>query len=126
MARIWKLQARTTLVMWSSNESLLSIVIPSTQSNSQSPVLQLFDLDLHFKVKVLAFFLASRIFRKQRKLEKNITTVIRWEVIYLPSNGDTGNVVHHDLDLHFQGHEFLIVNISINGSRKRLKIVAKF
>ena len=44
----------------------------------------------------------------------------------MPSNGGTGNVVHHDLDLHFQDHEFLIVNISINGSRKRLKIVAKF
>ena len=35
------------------------------------------------------------------------------EVMYLPSNGATVNVVHHDTDLYFQVHEFLIVNISI-------------
>ena len=33
--------------------------------------------------------------------------------MHLPSNGATANVVHHDLDLNFQGHEFFIVNISI-------------
>ena len=31
----------------------------------------------------------------------------------LSTNGATANVVHHDLDLHFQGHYFLNVTISI-------------
>ena len=31
--------------------------------------------------------------------------------MYLPSNGATTNVVHHDLDLHFQGHDFWNVNM---------------
>ena len=65
-------------------------------------------------------FLAFFLHREYSQTVKNITTAIRWEVIYLPSNGGTGNVVHHDLDLHFQDHEFVVVNISINGSRKRL------
>ena len=30
----------------------------------------------------------------------------------MPSNGDTANVVQHDLDLRFHGHEFCNVNIS--------------
>ena len=38
--------------------------------------------------------------------------VLAWEVEYLPSNGATANVVRHDRDLYFQGHEFLNVNIS--------------
>ena len=33
--------------------------------------------------------------------------------MHLTSNGATVNVVHRDLDLNFQGHEFLIVNILI-------------
>ena len=33
----------------------------------------------------------------------NITIAIRYEVSCLPTNGATANVVHHDLDLHFQG-----------------------
>ena len=42
----------------------------------------------------------------------NITIAIRWEVRYLPSNGATANVGHHDFDKHFQDHEFLNVNSS--------------
>ena len=30
----------------------------------------------------------------------------------MPSNGATANVVHYDLDLYFEGHELLNVNIS--------------
>ena len=30
---------------------------------------------------------------------------IRHEVGYLPSNGATANVVHHDFDLRSRGHE---------------------
>ena len=33
--------------------------------------------------------------------------------MYFTSNGAIANVVHRDLDLHFQGHKFLIVNIQI-------------
>ena len=33
--------------------------------------------------------------------------------MYLPSNGATVNVVHRDLDLNVQGHEFFIVDIKI-------------
>ena len=36
----------------------------------------------------------------------NITIALRQEVMYLPSNGAYSNVVHHDLDLDFQGNEF--------------------
>ena len=42
----------------------------------------------------------------------NITFVIRQEISYLLSNCTTAKVVRHDLDLHFQGHEFWKVNIS--------------
>ena len=41
-----------------------------------------------------------------------VTIVIKYEVIYLPSNDTTANVKPHDLDLHFQGHEFRNVSIS--------------
>ena len=34
----------------------------------------------------------------------NIITVIKEEVRYFPSNGTNVNVVHHDLDINFQGH----------------------
>ena len=35
----------------------------------------------------------------------NITFAIKSEVIYLESHGAIApNAVHHDLDLHFQGH----------------------
>ena len=34
--------------------------------------------------------------------------------MYLPSNGITGNVLHHDIDLHFQGHTFWNVSILIS------------
>ena len=30
----------------------------------------------------------------------------------MPSNGAVANVLYHDLDLHFQGHTLLNVNIS--------------
>ena len=58
-------------------------------------VLLLLDLDLRFKVKMLAF-LANGGDRA------NITLVI-----YLPSNGITANVVHRDLDLHFSRSRIL-------------------
>ena len=39
---------------------------------------------------------------------------------YLQANGITANVVHHDLDLYFKGHEFWNVNISktVRASKK--------
>ena len=42
----------------------------------------------------------------------NNTITIRMKVVYLSSNSATANVVHHGLDLHFQGHGFLIVNFA--------------
>ena len=36
----------------------------------------------------------------------NITIAIREEVWYLPLHGTTANIVYHDLNLYFQGHEF--------------------
>ena len=38
----------------------------------------------------------------------NITLVIRYEVIYLSSNGTIANIVHRHIDLHFRGHKILI------------------
>ena len=46
------------------------------------------------------------------RVEANITIAIREEVRYLPSTGANVNVTRHDLDPHFQGHEFWHVNIS--------------
>ena len=40
------------------------------------------------------------------KMRANISIAITLKVGYLLSNGVTGNVVHCDLDLHFQCHEF--------------------
>ena len=48
-----------------------------------------------------------------REIEQIITISIRLEVMYLPSNGATASVIHHDPDLHFQRDEFLNVKISI-------------
>ena len=41
-----------------------------------------------------------------------MTIAMRLKSMYLSSNGATANVVHHDLELDFQGNDFLIVNIS--------------
>ena len=41
----------------------------------------------------------------------HITIAIKYEVMYLPSNGTIVNVVHHDINLHFQGHKISSVNI---------------
>ena len=40
-----------------------------------------------------------------------ITTAIKFEVMYLLSNGAIANVVHRDLDQHIQGHKTWNVNI---------------
>ena len=42
----------------------------------------------------------------------NITIAMKKEVGYLLSTGATKNVVHHDLDIYFQAHEYWNVNIS--------------
>ena len=59
----------------------------------------------------------SIIFRKICFAGESAWQILLTELLfvrYLPLNGRTANVVrlHHDLDLHFQGHELLIVNIS--------------
>ena len=41
----------------------------------------------------------------------NITIATREEVMYLSSNGIIMNVVHHDLDLYFQGQKIGNANI---------------
>ena len=38
------------------------------------------------------------------KDRENITIAIKYELMYLQSNGAVANVVHRDLDLYFQGH----------------------
>ena len=43
----------------------------------------------------------------------NIAIAIRKEVMYLLSNGSFANVEHCNLDLNFEGHEFLKGIISI-------------
>ena len=45
------------------------------------------------------------ILTSKRSKNSNITIAIIKKVRYLPSNGTTANVIHPDLDLHFQGHE---------------------
>ena len=35
-----------------------------------------------------------------------ITIAIRYEVMYLPSNGAIANVIHYDLDPHFKVTKF--------------------
>ena len=42
----------------------------------------------------------------------NITIAVRFEVVHLPPNSGIVNVVHHDLDLHFQGRQFVNGNFS--------------
>ena len=61
----------------------------------------LHDLSLNFKGKT--FQLA--ILTSKRSKNANITIAIRLEVRYLQTNGANTNAVHHDLDLHCQGHE---------------------
>ena len=38
-------------------------------------------------------------------MEQTFTIAIKYELIYLLSNGVIAKVVHRDLDLHFQGHK---------------------
>ena len=42
---------------------------------------------------------------------ENITFTIKYEVVYLPSNGVIANFVHCSLDLHFQVHKIRSANI---------------
>ena len=47
---------------------------------------------------------------REREIEieserSNITIYITKAVRYLTSNGAVASVIHHDLDIHFQGHE---------------------
>ena len=58
------------------------------------------DLDLNFKHQT--FQVTSKDWTKI-----SIIITIGYEVLYLHSNCITANVVHHDHDLHFQGHEFI-------------------
>ena len=52
-------------------------------------------------------------FNKYRLESARVTIAKRVEVRYLPSNGATANVVYHDFDLYFQGHEIWNVSILI-------------
>ena len=68
------------------------------------PKIVLCDLDLNF----LGQTIQVAIVTSKRSKNANFTIAIRKEVRYLPSNGATANVVHHDHDLHFQDHKFCI------------------
>ena len=63
-----------------------------------------------FKVIVLSFSCNANISQTVRD-RANIT--INHEVGSHVSNGATANIEHHELDLYFQGHTILVVNISI-------------
>ena len=56
------------------------------------------------KVKDLTFVFANISLMVRDRA--NITIAIRYEVTYLPSNGTTASVVHHDLDIHFYVTKF--------------------
>ena len=79
----------------------------SNISSRVTQVLFFYSLTLTFivYVKVLAFFLFAYVWKTVSD-RANITIAIREEVMYLPSIGANGNTLHHDIDLHFQGHEF--------------------
>ena len=64
-----------------------------------------------FKVKVLVFFLIWECFTKGER-QNTLLKYYHQKFGYLPLNGATANVLDHDLDLHFQGHEFRNANIS--------------
>ena len=74
------------------------------QSNGASRVLLLLDTNLHFQGQSFDIFLFANIFETVRDIA-NITIVVRYEVEHLTSNGATATVMHHGLDLYFQGHE---------------------
>ena len=60
------------------------------------------DLDLNFEGQTFQLAIVTSIDWKMQALPLAVR--------YLPSNGTTANVVHHDC-VHFQGHELLKVNI---------------
>ena len=73
----------------------------------QDPFFYSLTLIFIFKIKVLAFFFFCEYTQKVRH-RANITIVIRYEVVYLPSN-----VVHHDPDLLFKVTNVWNMTISI-------------
>ena len=60
------------------------------------------ELDLYFQGQTTQV----NILTSKRWKNADTTIAIRWEVRYLPWNGATVNLVHHDLDLQFQGNNF--------------------
>ena len=68
------------------------------------------------------FFPSNGIIMNVLLCELNLSfhrQIFQVTIRYLPSNGATANVVHHGLDLYFQGHKFLNVN------RELAKIVSR-
>ena len=66
------------------------------------------DLDINFQVQI---FEEDIMTSKCWKKNANIIVAIGYEVRYSSSNCVTANVVHHNLDLNNQGHEFGNVNL---------------
>ena len=73
---------------------------------------QSIDLDLHFQGQILEFlFFCQYLAKGESYCTHYYCHRIGCEAF--PSNGAITNVVHYDLNLNFQGHEVLNVNISI-------------
>ena len=58
------------------------------------------------------------------KDKANIIIVIKYEIMYFPSNGSIANVVHPDLDLHFQAltYIFKVTKFEMLMSGKRCEL----
>ena len=67
-----------------------------------SSVFLLHDLELNYQGQTFQV----TILKTKGLKNTNNTVAIRWKVRHLPSYGATATVVHHDLDLHSQGHTF--------------------
>ena len=72
-----------------------------------------YSLNLTFILKYFWHFSSFANISQTVRDIANITIVTRLEEVHLPSNGGTANAVHLDIELHFRGHAFLNVNITI-------------
>ena len=84
-------------------------IIEIFHSNGASLDFLFRDLD-DFQGQIFTFQLICE-YRANGRDRANITIANQYEVMYLPSNGAIANIVHRDLDLHFQCHKISNANI---------------
>ena len=67
------------------------------------PLRILYSVTVTYVLKIKLF---KWLFRQVQAEKYNIYIFIRKDVRYLPTNDIIANVVHQDLNLHFEGHKF--------------------